>query len=155
MILLWNIWYELLNEIFNGSFVYTCHSSATQERLKYLQKVLPFEAMSLDSKQIDVLYIDIYLLDMFQKTLRQIMNGLIFGFQVNKPYQILKLASGGNGHFTNHILWKNIFISQKSSKNILIFQRSLEEYVVSQKPLKNIFYSSKILFLICCFSKIL
>ena len=72
--------------------------------LKYLQKVLPFEAMSLDSKQIDVLYIDIYLLDMFQKTLRQIMNGLIFGFQVNKPYQILKLASGGNGHFANHIL---------------------------------------------------
>ena len=32
MILLWSIWYELLNKIFNGSFVYTCHSSATQER---------------------------------------------------------------------------------------------------------------------------
>ena len=32
MFLLWSIWYELLNKIFNGSFVYTCHSSATQER---------------------------------------------------------------------------------------------------------------------------
>ena len=32
MVLLWSIWYELLNKIFNGSFVYTCHSSATQER---------------------------------------------------------------------------------------------------------------------------
>ena len=31
MILLSRIWYELLNKIFNGSFVYTCHSSATQE----------------------------------------------------------------------------------------------------------------------------
>ena len=107
--------------------------------LKYLQKVLPFEAMSLDSKQIDVLYIDIYLLDMFQKTLRQIMNGLIFGFQVNKPYQILKLASRGNGHFANHVLWK-ILLFLKNTPKIFLFFKNPRKNMLFLKNLLRIFY---------------
>ena len=83
------------------------------------------------------------------------MNGLIFGFQVNKPYQILKLASRGNGHFANHVLWKILLFLKNTRKIFLFFKKTSEEYVVSQKPRKNIFYSSKILLRICCFSKIL
>ena len=83
------------------------------------------------------------------------MNGFLFGFQVNKPYQILKLASRGNGHFANHVLWKILLFLKNTRKIFLFFKKTSEEYVVSQKPRKNIFYSSKILLRICCFSKIL
>ena len=79
----------------------------------------------------------------------------LFGFQVNKPYQILKLASRGNGHFANHVLWKILLFLKNTRKIFLFFKKTSEEYVVSQKPRKNIFYSSKILLRICCFSKIL
>ena len=108
--------------------------------LKYLQKVLPFEAMSLDSKQIDVLYIIYRYISSRHVPENPPANNERIDFWILSKQTLSNPQACERGEWPLRQSYplKNIFIFQKSSKNILISQKSSEEYVVSQKSSKNI-----------------